>query len=433
MRRATSALALLGVVLVGSPSWSISRAEIVAGAPAFEEHAWQCGPENLTASCADSSWKPAVTAVGPQVGLPYCWGGWVTIDEFDQQIAAGYGAGSLPAGLFLDCTTGVDCSGYVSQLWQHPHKLGTATIPGVSSAIDTTAMQPGDVFNDANHHVIMFLGKDGNGDAIVTEATNATACLGVCRRTRPFSAFAGYIPRAYFYADLPDVTGEGTLDDPIRIEAFPFRDWRSTMDAKSDGFDYYSAAPTVNESGPEYIYVFQAATGGTLTATVIDGVGVDIDIHLLSGPSADVCLVRDDKEISFEISSPGTYYLVADTYVGSSGTEYTGAYWLDANFTGELVPPEQPEPAPEAGPEAGPEAEPVLDAALPDAPPVGVDAEVDAPAPPGGYASDGSDGCACGVVGQSPRKGLGILLVLFVGGLMLGARTRRRSPKMKRP
>jgi hypothetical protein len=50
--------------------------------------------------------------------------------------------------------------------------------------------------------VIMFLGKDPSGDALVTESTNATACMGVCRGVRPWSAFAGYIPRAYLYADI---------------------------------------------------------------------------------------------------------------------------------------------------------------------------------------------------------------------------------------
>ncbi len=416
----------LALVGVATRAFAISRADIVAGAPAFEDHAWTCGPDNLTAECADSSWDPAVTTVGPQVGLPYCWGGWVTIDEFDQQIAAGYGAGSLPVGLFLDCTTGVDCSGYVSQLWQHPHKLGTATIPEVSFEVATTEMQPGDVFNDANHHVIMFLGKDPSGDALVTESTNATACLGVCRRVRPWSAFAGYVPRAYMYADLEQAPGAGTVSDPIRIAAFPFKDWRDTSEATSDVFDAYSTAPDVDEGGPEFLYVFDAATGGTLTVSVVDGAGGDIDIHLLSGPSADACLTRDDTDITYEIPGAGTYYLVADTYVGSSGTEYTGAYWLEATYTGDVVAPQPepgPEPVPEAGWEAGWEAgpEPAVEAGDDSAPADATPGTGGGPS--GAYGGDEAEGCACGVAGPA-RPGYPVVLLV---GVLLCFRWRRRS------
>ncbi|MFW5739807.1 MAG: MYXO-CTERM sorting domain-containing protein [Myxococcota bacterium] len=412
-----------GLLTVVAVAQAIPRADIISRAPEFEEHSWTCTSENLTADCADGSWQPARSA-GPQVGIPYCWGDWASVQEFDQQIADGWGAGSLPAGLFLDCTTGVDCSGYVSQLWQHPHKLGTATIPEVSFEVQSTELQPGDVFNDANHHVIMFLGIDGNGDAIVTESTNASACLGVCRRSRPWSVFSGYIPRAYFYADLPTHTGAGTTDDPILIDAFPFVDSRNTDDAQSDVFDYYSAAPDTNESGPEFIYVFHVATGGTLTVKVGDAAGVDIDIHLLASSSADDCLVRDDKEFSHEITSPGTYYLVADTYVGSSGTEYTGAYLLEADFTGTLEAPQpdagaEPallEPVPEPVPEAGP-----------DAVVIAVDAGSEAGATPpssgGTYTAEEAEGCACRLDGRN-RSGPPLAAVALA--VLIGLWRRRR-------
>jgi len=384
--RRGAALPVLGALawtwLTAGPALGISRQEIVDGAPAFEDHAWTCGSENLTASCADGSWVPAVSSTGPQLGLPYCWGGWVTIDQFDQQIADGYGAGSMPYGLFLGCTTGVDCSGYVSQLWQHPVKLGTATIPNVSVEIDTTEMLPGDVFNAAGSHVIMYLGEEPNGEVLVTESTTSSACMGVCRRARSWSVFSGYVPRAYFYAGVESSTAGGTTDDLIPIEAFPYQDTRNTEEAQSDEFDFYSEAPETDETGPEYIYVFHVAEGGTLTATVLDGAGVDIDIHLLGSLDADDCLARDDTEFTVEITDPGTYYLVADTYVGESATEYTGAYLLDADFDGELVPPEEP-PVGGAGGAGG-----------------GGGAGGTGPGNPAAGLTGDDDGCGCRWVGQ---------------------------------
>lgn len=422
MRRLPSiGVAAAFISLSAAEAEAIPRSEIVAAAPSFEDHDWYCGPENLTAWCADGTWDPAVTSAGPQVGLPYCWGGWVTVAQFDQQIADGYGAGSLPDGLFLDCTTGVDCSGYVSQLWQHPHKLGTATIPDVSVEVATTELLPGDVFNDANHHVIMFLGLDSDGTVIVTESTNASACMGVCRRSRPWSAFDGYVPRAYVYADMESSTEPGTLAEPIPIDAFPYKDWRNTEDAVSDVFDFYSTAPDTNESGPEYLYVFHVASGGTLTASVADAAGVDVDIHLLSSASADACLVREDTDITYEITTPGTYYLVADTYVGSSGTEYTGAYMLTADFDGELE-----QPSPEAGPEPMPE--PALEAGV-DATTWPVDAGTEggpSTRPSSTYEGDSAEGCACSVP-RPKNRGFDTFAGAFLAVLLLFWRRRAGS------
>ncbi|MBW1810598.1 MAG: hypothetical protein JRJ87_20565, partial [Deltaproteobacteria bacterium] len=174
-------------------------------------------------------------------------------------------------------------------------------------------------------------------------ATTGT-CLGVCRRARPWSVFDGYIPRAYDFADMQSSTQTGSADDLIPIDSFPFRDGRSTTGAPSDVFDFYATALQTDESGPELIYVFHVVSGGTLTARVADAVGVDIDIHMLSSLEASACLSRDDWQISHEITSPGTYYLVADTFVGGTGTEYTGAYLLTADFDGELGKPDVDEP-----------------------------------------------------------------------------------------
>jgi hypothetical protein len=375
------ALTLIGLpvclCLLAGSAWAISRTEIVEGAPAFEEHTWDCAAVNLEA-CAGTSWQPAVTEVGAQVGLPYCWGGWVTIEKFDAQIAQGYGPGSLPEGYHPTCTTGLDCSGYVSQLWQHPIKLGTATIPEVSAEIDLTEMRPGDVFNDAGSHVIMFLGEDVNGDAIVTEATTGT-CLGVCRRARPWSVFDGYIPRAYDFAEMQSSTQAGSGDDLIQIDSFPYHDGRSTTGAPSDVFDFYATALQTDESGPELIYVFDVLSGGTLTARVADAVGVDIDIHLLSALDANSCLARNDWQIRYEITSPGTYYLVADTFVGRTGAEYSGAYLLTADFTGELGKTDDEEPE--------------------------------------------SGGCGCGFAGKH-RTGLPLSGLLLVAAIWIGRRRR---------
>ncbi|MDP6935595.1 MAG: hypothetical protein QGG40_21935, partial [Myxococcota bacterium] len=88
-----------------------------------------------------------------------------------------------------------------------------------------------------------------------------------------------------------------------------------------------------DESGPEVIYTLETPTGGTLHLTVSDDSGVDVDLHVLSEADADACLARDDSEIEI-VLDPGTYWIVADTYVG--GYEFPGPYLLSGTFTGDL-------------------------------------------------------------------------------------------------
>lgn len=74
------------------------------------------------------------------MGLPYDWGGYMTLFQFDQQINAGYGAGSYPEHGVLSCTAGVDCSGFVSKAWDSGHY---ATVHLGSSAISQSEMLAG--------------------------------------------------------------------------------------------------------------------------------------------------------------------------------------------------------------------------------------------------------------------------------------------------
>jgi hypothetical protein len=110
--------------------------------------------------------------------------------------------------------------------------------------------------------------------------------------------------------------------------------------------------------------------------------------------------VRDDKQIAYEITNPGTYYLVADTYVGGSGTEYTGAYLLNADFDGELEPPPE-EPPPEEPPPEEP-------------PPAGA-----------GLTDDGeAEGCSCGLPGRRRSEPTPAGLLLMAAAWWMARRRR---------
>lgn len=315
-----AALCVLGLA---PPALAISRDEVMVRAKAFAYHPWTCTNANLTAPCK-GGYKSAYVP-GDYLGLPYDWGGYMTLFEFDQQIAKGYGAGSYPQDGVLECTAGVDCSGYVSKCWDAAH-YGTASLGQISSAIDVSALLAGDALNKPDYHVVLFSHKTGGGEPVFYEAVGYNVHVNV---SAGWSYVAGYTPRRY-----QGITGSsagnpaGTPLNPIVIGALPYTDQRDTTESASDVLDGCGAAPSKQESGPEYVYQLDVKQPGTLTAAIQDDVNVDIDVHLYTSMNTGDCVARDDSKLSYPVDC-GTYYIVADTFhSGSSGKDYPGPYSL---------------------------------------------------------------------------------------------------------
>ncbi len=51
-----------------------------------------------------------------------------------------------------------DCSGYISMAWQLPESRNTWSLRDVSTQISRSELQPGDILNDTNTHVVLFAG-----------------------------------------------------------------------------------------------------------------------------------------------------------------------------------------------------------------------------------------------------------------------------------
>jgi len=96
--------------------------------------------------------------------------------------------------------------------------------------------------------------------------------------------------------------------------------------------DGCGADPSKNESGPEYVYQVTFTQPGTVTISVSDDASVDIDVHLYEAANTNDCVARDDSTITYQVDC-GTYLIVADTFVTSSGEEQSGAYDLNVDFT----------------------------------------------------------------------------------------------------
>ncbi len=304
----------------------ITRDEVMVRARAFADHPWHCGNQNLTASCApgyQSAYLP-----GDYVGLPYDWGGYMTLKVFDQGIQDGHGAGSYPEDGILGCTGGLDCSGYVSKCWDIGHYT-TSSIPDITSTISQAQLEHGDAVNAAGYHVMLYSETLANGWPIWYEAMGWNVAVNAFGG---WAASDGFIPKRYESIQDTSKSDLGTPSNPIVVDSFPKTLQGNTTESISDLLDGCGAAIQKLETGPEVIYQVEVTQPGTLSVTVQDDAGVDIDVHIYSALETFHCEARHDTTVSLSVSC-GTWYVVADTW-SNGGQEFPGAYIL----TIDLVP-----------------------------------------------------------------------------------------------
>lgn len=371
---------------------AIPREDALATASRYATHVWTATEANQYADCSsdyESNYAP-----GTYTGLPYDWGGYMSLDEFDAEIAAGYGAGSHSWHGSLSCTAGVDCSGYVSMVWASSH-VSTSTLYTVADEISWSELERADAINDAGSHVVLFTHL-GEGDWPVWWESSGGADKVHINNSSGWSYIDGYVPNRF--EDIEDGSSTGTADNPRSISAFPFEDHWWTPGAASDEIDVYSCSDA-DESGPEVLYRFETTLPGTLTAVVSDESGVDIDLHVLESPDGDRCLGRDDTELSVHVEA-GEVWLSLDTYVGSR--EYSGAYLLTVDFEADAGA----EPEPGDGGDSGGADSGGLDSGEAPPPPADFGA---LPGQPVGFSELGG---ACGCGSSRPAL-LALLLGLF--------------------
>jgi len=130
-------------------------------------------------------------------------------------------------------------------------------------------------------------------------------------------------------AEGPMRRGDGSGEAPIEIDALPFAELGDTRSATTRRIDRYVGCQSqADESGPEHIYRLTLDAPRTVRAVVVDGEGVDVDLHLMVDPGdAATCLERHDREVEADLGE-GVWYFVVDTYVADGGPPQAGEYAL---------------------------------------------------------------------------------------------------------
>ena len=148
------------------------REAILAVARDYATHSWTGSSENLlhgpdpdgihVDTPDDTHREDGWAADGsPNVGVPYKWGGFASLDQFDEGIAEGLLAGQLTDGKRLDASrhaVGVDCSGFVARCWNLPFKQSTRSLGRLCFELESyDELRPGDLINKFDAHAMLFV------------------------------------------------------------------------------------------------------------------------------------------------------------------------------------------------------------------------------------------------------------------------------------
>ena len=179
---------------------SVTRSQALVTADTYVEHTWNCQSFNMTdgavtAPDGDLVRTPSWLSEGELQKVPYQWGGFRTLNQFDTGIAGGGYAGDIQTDGVSSYAYGVDCSGFVSRCWNLPNHYSTSMMPQITGTYTSwDQLQPADAIHKVGH-VRMMVSWNQNGTLNVVESSGAD--WRVSYRTYATSQLTAYTPRYY--------------------------------------------------------------------------------------------------------------------------------------------------------------------------------------------------------------------------------------------
>lgn len=127
--------------------------------------------------------------------VSYNWGGFDSVSSFHENMtrkkAGNVNTAISPLPL---CTIGVDCSGFISNVWRLKTKWDTNKIFEKTNPIDINFMKTGDVFVKPGNHVMLFMDII-NGKILTLESVVRPGKVIASQREIGWFAKHGYFPR----------------------------------------------------------------------------------------------------------------------------------------------------------------------------------------------------------------------------------------------
>ncbi|MBO9384639.1 MAG: hypothetical protein J7479_20345 [Roseiflexus sp.] len=176
----------------------VSRDSMMNIANAYVNNSKFLSTTNTDGSCPGRGKPRYLGGAGNYSSVAYDWGGWDTVSGYNGYMHPGtYQSGDIDTAGVESCSRGVDCSGFVSRVWQLSSKYSTSTLPNISWELPASSdLRRGDILNKAGSHVILFSDFGSNG-IYGYESTTYNAYDRVVYMYSAWSRLSGYSPRRY--------------------------------------------------------------------------------------------------------------------------------------------------------------------------------------------------------------------------------------------
>jgi len=188
---------------LNKPTATVTRAEALAIGDTYVVHMWAATLANITGGLITDPngaelRTPSWVQVGTNYKVPYKWGGFNTLPEYDQGLLAGKSAGDNATSDVSSYAVGVDCSGFVSRCWKLSSHYSTRMMDDyIAQAYSSWEdLKPGDAIHKEGH-VRLAVDNNPNGSIFAVEAAGSSTDWRVDYRTYYYSNLSDYTPRYY--------------------------------------------------------------------------------------------------------------------------------------------------------------------------------------------------------------------------------------------
>ncbi len=157
------------------PTAVASRTLALRIGESYAMHQYVCtstnlSPTNVTAPDGDIVRTPSWLLLGTNARIPYKWGGFSSLSQFDAGLKSGKFAGDINTSGVSSYAVGVDCSGFVSRCWQMTYHSSTSMMPYITTQYSNwDSLKPGDAIHKVGH-VRLFVERSANGGFRVVES-----------------------------------------------------------------------------------------------------------------------------------------------------------------------------------------------------------------------------------------------------------------------
>lgn len=178
----------------------VTRTQVLENARQYLNLSWVASSANYVSACTqlgsypNQTWYLTPSWVNPnpspnKTSTPYKWNGFTRWNEFRGLAAQGRKCGNRATTLNNTCTQpanqdvsdnyiiGVDCSGFISRVWERTSKLGTSNLPGICTSLGASttttgfnALNVGDIVNTSGH-VRLCIADNPTGSASFIESS----------------------------------------------------------------------------------------------------------------------------------------------------------------------------------------------------------------------------------------------------------------------